>query len=89
VAVAGAQGPPLAEAQREVLGAVESGAATLDAVAAASDIGFAEVQAALGALERAGYLRADPGGRYARSALLIPPAAEAPGRADPASTIDG
>jgi DNA processing protein len=89
VAVAGAQGPPLAEAHREILGAVESGAATLDAVAAASGIGFAEVQAALGALERAGYLRADPGGRYARSALLIPPAAEGPSRADPASTIDG
>lgn len=69
VTAAGGDGPPLGGVEREVLSAIEAGAATPDAVADAAGIGFAEVQAGLGALERAGYVRSDAGGRYGRTAL--------------------
>jgi DNA processing protein len=66
-------GPPHSEVERSVLDAVEGGATTPGAAATAAGAGFADAQAALGALERHGYVAATPTGRYSRTALGRPP----------------
>jgi DNA processing protein len=73
----GAAPPPesgrgLDERERQVLSAVEGGAATSGAAAAATGLEFNSVQASLGALERAGYVRSSATGRYSRTALATP-----------------
>lgn len=65
-------GRNLDEREREALEAVEGGAATAGAVAVATGLESGMVQAALGALERAGYVRSGPTGRYSRTALGHP-----------------
>ena len=65
-------GPPLDEWLRAVLDAVEGGARSPDAVASSLRAGPSEVATALARLELLGYLRAGPGGRYARAALSTP-----------------
>jgi DNA processing protein len=65
-------GRGLDERERQVLSAVEDGAATSGAAAAATGIEFGAVQASLGALERAGYVRSSATGRYTRTALTMP-----------------
>lgn len=66
-------GPPLAPAALEALSAVEAGASTPDAVAVAAVMSFPDAQAALGRLERDGYVTSDAAGRYSRTARHIPP----------------
>jgi len=58
--------------ERRVLEAVEGGAATAGAVTAETGLDFGPVQAALGGLERAGYVRSNAAGRYSRTALASP-----------------
>lgn len=65
-------GPALDREQRSLLGAVEAGAATIDRLAADSELAPREVAIALARLERLGYLRADPLGSYARTGLEAP-----------------
>ncbi|HYY73237.1 MAG TPA: DNA-processing protein DprA [Solirubrobacterales bacterium] len=66
------EGPDLEPELRGVLELVEEGHATCDSIAAASGAPPAEAAVALARLEILGYVRADPAGRYARSALLPP-----------------
>lgn len=66
-------GPALCGADREVLAAIEGGARTAGAVAVTVGAAFPRAQAALARLERDGYVRGDPAGRYARTALRAPP----------------
>jgi hypothetical protein len=56
----------------QALAAVESGAATADAVAGAAGIGFSATLVALARLERDGYVRGDRAGRWSRTALAPP-----------------
>ena len=72
-----AVGPPLADHDRAVLSAIEAGAVTGGAIAGAAGLPFPRAQAALGRLERDDYVRSDPAGRYARTALH-PPGEDAP-----------
>lgn len=62
-------GPPADAVGLAALAAVEAGAATPGAVASAAELPFPRAQAALGRLERDGYVRSDAAGRYARTAL--------------------
>ncbi len=71
-ATAVAVGPPLAAPGRTVLDAIETGAATADAVAAEAGLELTSVLAALAGLERDGYVRCDHAGRYTRSAQARP-----------------
>ncbi|MFN8151956.1 MAG: DNA-processing protein DprA [Solirubrobacterales bacterium] len=66
-------GPPLEGDALSVLGAVEDGAATPGAVASRAALAFPAAQAALGRLERLGYVRSDAAGRLARTAQEAPP----------------
>jgi DNA processing protein len=68
-------GPPLEPDLARVAGAVELGSRTCDAVALALGASPEATAVALAQLELLGYLRADAGGRYSRSAL-IPPGGE-------------
>ena len=70
--VVGERGRKLSEDERRILGAVEGGAGTADAVATCG-LGLARVLPALGALERAGYLASDATGRLLRTGLAAPP----------------
>lgn len=74
------RGSPVAARERVVLDSVEAGAAGADAVATATALGFGEVLAALGRLERDGYLRSDATGRLHRTALRPPPAVPSSGQ---------
>ncbi len=65
-------GRELDERERGALEAVEGGAATAGSVAVATGMELGSVQAALGALERAGYVRSSATGRYSRTALGAP-----------------
>jgi DNA processing protein len=65
-------GPPLEPELERVLLAVESGAGSPDAVAAATDLGGREVAIALTRLELVGYVASGPTGLYARTALQAP-----------------
>ena len=65
-------GPPLEPALARVLTLVEGGAATCDALTVASGASPREVAVGLAQLELMGYLRADAGGRYVRTALTPP-----------------
>jgi DNA processing protein len=62
-------GPPLDPLAAEVLGAVERGEDTCDAVAAALDLGGAEAAAALAGLEAHGYVTCSLMGVYSRTLL--------------------
>jgi len=66
------EGPPLPSAGLAVLRAVEGGATTPDAVSMACGTSFPAAQAALGRLERVGYVSSDAGGRYSRTAHRVP-----------------
>lgn len=66
------RGPPLEERERAALGAVEAGASTPDGVGAAAGLPFAGALAALGRLERDGYLSTDATGALSRTALSTP-----------------
>jgi len=70
----GRRGPPLGERELAALGAVEAGASTPDGVGAAAGLPFTRALAALGRLERDGYLRADATGALSRTALRAPEA---------------
>ena len=65
-------GPPLDAELEPVLAAVEAGAGSPDAVAAAIGLGGREVAIALTRLELLGYLRSGPTGLYSRAALELP-----------------
>lgn len=65
-------GPPIEARERAVLDAVEAGAASADSVAAAVREDYGRVLAALGRLERDGYLSSDATGRMYRTALSAP-----------------
>ncbi len=65
-------GPPLEPALAEVLGAVERGKETCDAVAAALDLSGAEISAALATLESRGYVTCSLVGVYLRTTLRAP-----------------
>ena len=65
-------GPPLEPALVEVLEAVERGEQTSDGVAAALDLGGAEVAAALATLESRGYVTCSLVGVYLRTTLRAP-----------------
>ena len=70
--IAPPSGPPLTEEGGQVLAAVESGAATADAVAGATGRGFSATLVALARLERDGYVRGERSGRWSRTALTPP-----------------
>lgn len=65
-------GPRLGGIDRDALAAVEAGAQTAGAVASGAKLPFPRAQAALGRLERDGYVRCDPAGRYARTPQRVP-----------------
>lgn len=65
-------GPELDEVAVQVLDAVEGGASAPGAVANAARLPFPRAQAALGRLERDGYVRSDAAGRYARTSQRPP-----------------
>ncbi len=65
-------GPPLEPALAEVLGAVEGGEQTCDAIAATLDLGGAEAAAALATLESRGYVTCSLVGVYLRTTLRAP-----------------
>jgi DNA processing protein len=65
-------GPPIEAELREVLGAVERGEATCDAVAEALDLTGAEAASALATLEALGYLSCSLIGAYSRTLLAAP-----------------
>ncbi len=67
-----ARGPELEPELAAVLGRVEAGAATCDAVALGAGIGAPAAAGALTRLELLGYLASDAGGRYSRTALAAP-----------------
>ena len=64
-------GPALEPDLAELLGLVERGAATPDALARASNLGPGPLAAALVKLELSGYLRSDSAGRYERTMQAI------------------
>jgi DNA processing protein len=66
------RGPPIEPVGVEVLAAVETGADTCDAIAAALDIGGAEAAAALADLEASGYIVCSLIGTYTRTLLQSP-----------------
>jgi len=68
-------GPSLDPDLARVADAVEGDATSPDAVALATGMGPGDAAVALARLELLGYLRADAGGRYARTTLRIPEAA--------------
>ena len=72
VAAAIERGRPLLEPEPLVLDAVEGGAGTPDEITVASGVPYAQVLAALGALERDGYLAGDATGRMTRTAQAPP-----------------
>jgi DNA processing protein len=65
-------GPPLEPGLARVAEAVELGSGTCDAVAAGAGLGAGEAAIALARLELLGYVETDAGGRYSRTALLLP-----------------
>jgi DNA processing protein len=65
-------GPSLDPEQAAVLAAVESGAATADAVAAATGLSAARAAASLTRLELLGYVTATPIGTFTRTLLAAP-----------------
>jgi len=65
-------GPPLDAAQAAVLGAVEAGAGTGDAIAAELGLSGAEAAASLARLEALGYVTCSLLGAYARTSLRAP-----------------
>jgi DNA processing protein len=65
-------GPPLEPELERALSAVEAGAGSPDAVAAASGLGGREVAIALTRLELVGYVASGPTGLYVRTALEAP-----------------
>jgi DNA processing protein len=67
-----ARGPALESEPTRVLGLVERGANTADALARASHLEPGPLAAALVSLELSGYLRSDSAGRYERTALAAP-----------------
>ena len=66
------RGPALDPDLAAILGAVEAGASTSDAVSTASGLEPGAVAVGLARLELMGYLQADPSGRYVRTSLLAP-----------------
>jgi DNA processing protein len=70
-------GPPLDPELGPVLAAVEAGATSPDAVAAATGLGGREVSLALTRLELVGYVASGPAGAYLRTALAAPGAPDA------------
>ncbi len=72
VRTSSACGPALEPEALEVLGAVERGAFTCDAIAADLDLGGGEVGAALADLEASGYLTCSLLGEYSRTQLRVP-----------------
>ncbi|MBA2523087.1 MAG: DNA-protecting protein DprA [Solirubrobacterales bacterium] len=66
------RGPALEPVGARVLCAVEGGARTPNAVAVAVGVSFPEAQAALGRLERDGYVSSDAAGRYQRTTRRTP-----------------
>ena len=68
-------GPATSAEGAAVLGALDGGAATADAIAAAAGVGFSATLITLAGLERDGYVRGDHGGRWTRT-TLGPPAGE-------------
>ena len=71
-------GPPVGQAERRALDAIEQGADSADAVAGAAGLPAAECAAALSRLELAGYVQIDFAGRCTRTLLGTPPNAGAP-----------
>jgi DNA processing protein len=69
-----AKGPRLGADAEAALAAVESGAATPDAIAAASGLGLRPALRALASLERDGYLACDHTGRWTRTMQPAPAA---------------
>ena len=65
-------GPPLDPSLAEVLGAVERGEETCDAIAAALDLSGAEAATALATLESRGYVSCSLVGIYLRTTLRAP-----------------
>jgi len=65
-------GPPVEAELRAVLGAVEQGEATCDAIAEALDLTGAEAASALATLEALGYLSCSLVGVYSRTLLAAP-----------------
>lgn len=65
-------GPQLAPRERSVLGVAEQGAATAEAVCAELGVSSSGALAALGRLERDGYLRTDATGSLSRTTLKVP-----------------
>jgi DNA processing protein len=65
-------GPPLEPDLARVAEAVELGGSTCDAVAVAVEAPPQKTAIALARLELLGYVRADAGGRYARTPLVMP-----------------
>ena len=65
-------GAPLDAGLRDVLDAVEAGAATCDGAATALGLPASEVAAALARLELLGYLACTPLGIYSRTMLVVP-----------------
>lgn len=65
-------GPPLDPGDLPVLGAIESGASSADAVSAVTGIGFRAALGALGRLERSGYIKGDATGSYTRTTRVPP-----------------
>lgn len=68
-------GPALEGRERLVLDSIEAGAAGAEAVTTRTGLEFGAVLAALGRLERDGYLRSDATGRMHRTPLRPPPVA--------------
>ena len=66
-------GPPLDPELAAVLAAVEAGATTADAVAAATGLPAARAAAALARLELLGYLAPTAIGTFTRTLLVPPP----------------
>lgn len=93
VTVAESPGPVLDGRILRVLGAVEAGSGSIEAVARSCAIPFPEAAASLGSLELDGYVSTSLSGRYARTAQPLPPPVgerEQPGRRGAsASTIGG
>lgn len=65
-------GPAVDEPGRAILAAVEGGAGSADSVSSSAAIGYGAALAALGRLEREGYVRSDVTGRYTRTVLSPP-----------------
>lgn len=66
------RGPAVSGHCGPVMAALDDGAATADAIAAAAGIGFSATLVALARLERDGYVRGDHRGRWTRTTLRPP-----------------